>query len=94
MQIDFVRLATPRTLSVDAYREFCWGVGLPETREGYGLLCGHHDDGRLGTAVLDDVEYARLLAHSGGGVVVPAEKALATIDDWPDLRPSAASVWD
>ncbi|MFD5031687.1 hypothetical protein ACFWM0_14915 [Streptomyces sp. NPDC058405] len=94
MQIDFVRLATPDTMTRDAYRELCWGLNLPETSAGYGLLCGHHTDGRLGTAVLDDVEYARLLAQSGGGVVVPAEKAVARIDDWPDLRPSAASVWD
>ncbi|MGW6741696.1 hypothetical protein ACWGDX_13375 [Streptomyces sp. NPDC055025] len=94
MQIDFVRLATPNTMTRDAYREFCWGLSLPETDTGYGLLCGHHGDGRLGSVILDDVEYVRLLAQSGGGIEVPAEKAVAVLDDWPNLRADADSVWD
>ncbi|MFE3144289.1 hypothetical protein [Streptomyces scopuliridis] len=93
MTIRFVRFATPRTMTADAYREFCWGVSLPETPTGYGLLCGHDDAGQLGTAVLDDVEYARLLTHSGG-VEVPTEKVVAVLDDWPNLHAEATSVWD
>lgn len=92
MVIDFVRLATPRNMTRDAYTEFCWGLGLPEVPDGYAVLYGHGDDGSIAAAVLDDVDYARLLVQSEG-VVVPGGKAVAVLDDWPDLRQDAASVW-
>lgn len=93
MVIDFIRLATPRTMTADAYREFCWGAGLPEVPDGYAVLCGHEDDGSVAAVVLDDVEYARLLGQSGG-VEVPADKVVAVLNNWPDLRQDATSVWD
>ncbi|MGW2837338.1 hypothetical protein ACWCWD_06455 [Streptomyces sp. NPDC001493] len=94
MHVDFIHLATPATMTRDAYRELCWGADLPERPAGYGLLLGHTDDGELHTAVLDDTEYVRLLTQAGGGVDVPAEKVVATIADWPCLRSDADSVWD
>jgi hypothetical protein len=90
--IDMVRLAAPRILTADAYREFCWGTGLPELPDGYGVLLGHRDGGEVCAAVVDDVEYARLLMRVGG-MAVPAEKVVVWLDTWPDLRPEAASVW-
>lgn len=92
VDIDWVRLATPRTMTADAYREFCWGATLPERPDGYGVLLGCRDDGEVCAAVVDDVEYARLLMGARG-VVVPAEKVVRWLDDWPNLRPEAVSVW-
>jgi len=93
VDIDRVRLVTPRTVTVDAYREFCWGVGLTERPDGYGVLLGHRDDGEVCAVVVDDVEYARLLMESSRGVTVPAQKVVRCLDCWPDLRAEAASVW-
>ncbi|WP_285229371.1 hypothetical protein [Streptomyces benahoarensis] len=39
-----------------------------------------------------DVDYARLLGQSQG-VTVPGEKITKLLSDWPDLDPSAESVW-
>lgn len=94
MIVDFVRLATPRTMTRDAYREFCWGTSLPETAEGYGLLLGHDaHSGDPTAAVISDVEYARLLVQSSS-ITVPADMVVALIPEWPDLHQDAVSVWD
>lgn len=86
-------LATPTTMDVDAYREFCWGAGLDLTDSGYGLLLAVDDrGGDVFTAVIDDVEYVRLLMESSG-VEVPSDKITRMLPDWPDLRPEAATVW-
>lgn len=82
----------PRCQVLAEYREFCWGAHLPETRDGYGLLLGHDADGQVVTAMIEDVEYVRLLMSSTD-VEVPAEKVLTTIPGWPNLTPSAVSVW-
>ncbi|MFF3432209.1 hypothetical protein [Streptomyces sp. NPDC002602] len=88
-----VALATPATMTADAYRELCWGAGLDLTATGYGLLLAYDDgSGDVVTAVVDDIEYARLLAESTG-VTVPAHKIIRSLPDWPDLRPEAVTVW-
>ncbi|MFJ3673800.1 hypothetical protein ACIPSE_45895 [Streptomyces sp. NPDC090106] len=87
-----IALATPATLDADAYREFCWGAGLEHTATGYGLLCAFDDIGDAFTAVIDDVEYARLLMEAPGAVV-PADKIICIFREWPDLRPESATVW-
>lgn len=88
-----VALVTPATLDTDAYREFCWGAGLDHTDTGYGLLLAFDDHaGDEFTAVVDDVEYVRLLTETSG-VTVPAGKVTHVLRDWPDLRPEAATVW-
>ncbi|MEU5403593.1 hypothetical protein ABZ348_30380 [Streptomyces sp. NPDC005963] len=92
MRISWVRLVTTDTMTSDAYREFCWGVHLPEVPTGYGLILGYTDDGQVVTAVLADVDYARLLAQARD-VLVPEEKITMLLFDWPDLNPTAASVW-
>ncbi|MEV8398867.1 hypothetical protein [Streptomyces niveus] len=94
MRIDFVHLATPNTMTADAYREFCWGASLSEAPAGYGVLIGHRDDGSTCTAVLEDVEYARLLVQSTGGINVPRDKVTTVLDGWPNMRSDADSVWD
>lgn len=43
-------------------------------------------------AVVEDVEYVRLLTQSSG-VVVPADKITRFLRDWPDLRPESDTVW-
>lgn len=93
LTIQFVRFATPRSMTRDAYQEFCWGAHLPETPDGYGLFMGYDDDYQPAAAVTGDVEYARLLKASGGGIEIPADKVISVIPDWPNLRPDAASVW-
>lgn len=88
-----VALVTPAALDADAYREFCWGAGLERTDTGYGLLLALDDDTwEKVTAVVDDVEYVRLLTEISG-VTVPADKITRFLRDWPDLRPEAATVW-
>jgi hypothetical protein len=88
-----VALATPATLDADAYREFCWGTGLERTDTGYGLLLAFGDDTwEEGTAVVDDVEYERLLTEISG-VAVPADTVIRFLRDWPDLRPESDTVW-
>ncbi|MFK0142668.1 hypothetical protein [Streptomyces murinus] len=80
-------------MTTDAYREFCWGAQLPEVVGGYGLLLGHDAvSGELFTAVLEDVEYVRLLIQSPGATV-PREKITKVLSDWPALDPAAESVW-
>ncbi|WP_405748185.1 hypothetical protein OG422_31415 (plasmid) [Streptomyces sp. NBC_01525] len=80
-------------MTPDAYREFCWGAQLPEVAGGYGLLFGYDPvGGLLFTAVVADVDYARLLGQSQG-VTVPGEKITKLLSDWPALDPSAESVW-
>ncbi|MFY4721431.1 hypothetical protein [Streptomyces sp. LaBMicrA B280] len=92
-EIDWRRLAFTARMTPDAYREFCWGSQLPMVASGYGLLLGYGAaDGRLVTAVLEDVEYARLLVQSPG-VTVPREKITKVLSDWPNLDPEAESVW-
>ncbi|MFD5932487.1 hypothetical protein [Streptomyces sp. NPDC060333] len=88
-----VVLATPSTMDTDAYRELCWGAGLDLTNTGYGLLLAvDHRSGDVVTAVVDDVEYVRLLMNASG-IEVPADKITRTLPDWPDLHPEAATVW-
>ncbi|MBL1120746.1 hypothetical protein JK364_52090 [Streptomyces sp. 110] len=87
-----VALATPATMDADAYREFCWGAGLERTDTGYGLLLVFDDIGDEFTAVVNDVEYARLLTQISG-IAVPADKVTHILRKWPDLRPEAATVW-
>ncbi|MGW2051936.1 hypothetical protein ACWCPF_43480 [Streptomyces sp. NPDC001858] len=88
-----VALVTPTTMEADAYREFCWGVGLERTDTGYGLLLAFDaSNGDEFTAVVDDVEYVRLLMVTSG-VAVPTAKVTHVLHAWPDLRPEAATVW-
>ncbi|NNN31877.1 hypothetical protein HLK59_16180 [Streptomyces sp. S3(2020)] len=93
IKIRGVALVTPATLDADAYREFCWGAGLERTDTGYGLLQAFDDDTwEEVIAVVEDVEYVRLLRQSSG-VVVPADKVTRFLADWPDLRPESDTVW-
>ncbi|MEU3407528.1 hypothetical protein ABZ766_26775 [Streptomyces sp. NPDC006670] len=86
-------LATPTTMDADAYREFCWGAGLDLAASGYGLLLAVDDcSGDVFTAVIDDVEYVRLLIESSE-VDVPSDKITRMLPEWPDLRLEAATVW-
>jgi len=95
--IGAVHLATPRTLTADAYREFCWGAGLPETPDGYGVILAADFDGDVYTHVLDDTAYTRMLIEARvegvAGVTIPAGKVIKLLPGWPDLDPGAASVW-
>jgi hypothetical protein len=43
------------------------------------------------TAIVDDVEYVRLLTFSEAAV--PADKVIHVLRDWPDLRPESDTVW-
>ncbi|MFJ6669054.1 hypothetical protein [Streptomyces sp. NPDC091383] len=80
-------------MTTDAYREFCWGAQLPEVAGGYGLLLGYDAvSGELFTAVIEDIEYVRLLIQSPGATV-PQEKITKVLTDWPNLDPAAESVW-
>lgn len=92
--VHYVSVASPRTITPDAYRELCWGAGLEPRPEGYGLLLGIDDEYQPCTWVVGDVEYVRLLAGSElSGVEIPAEKVTRTFPGWPVLRPDAESVW-
>ncbi|MEU5661958.1 hypothetical protein [Streptomyces longwoodensis] len=71
-----------------AYLALCAVAGLQPTAEGYGFLLALDGDGEPYTAVLWDVEYVRLLlsAWESGeerDVVVPAEKVVGYIREWP-----------
>ncbi|QNT98439.1 hypothetical protein HEP81_08213 (plasmid) [Streptomyces griseofuscus] len=91
--IEWRRAAITTSMTTDAYRELCWGAHLPEVAGGYGLLLGYDVvSGELVTAVIEDVEYVRLLIQSPGATV-PREKITKTLTDWPTLDPDAESVW-
>ncbi|MFE7119421.1 hypothetical protein ACFU99_28805 [Streptomyces sp. NPDC057654] len=86
-------LATPATMPPGAYRELCWGAGLDHTATGYGLLLGADTaDGALLTAVIEDIDYVRLLIQAGGAEV-PEDKVSCYLDGWPDLSTEAPTVW-
>ncbi|MFC8125457.1 hypothetical protein [Streptomyces sp. NPDC057302] len=88
-----VALVTPATLDADAYQEFCWGADLERADTGYGLLLAFDNhNGDEFTALVDDVEYVRLLTETSG-IVVPADKVTHVLRNWPDLRPEAPTVW-
>ncbi|MGW3091609.1 hypothetical protein [Streptomyces sp. NPDC001108] len=71
-----------------AYLALCAVAGLQPTAEGYAFLLALDDDGEPYTAVLWDVEYARLLlsameAGEARDITVPAEKVIGHIREWP-----------
>lgn len=92
-----VAIATPATMTPDAYREFCWGPGLDETPTGYGLIRGYDLDGTMQTVIVNDVQYALLIRDAartpGESIVLAAEKVHKVIAEWPCLRSDAPSVW-
>ncbi|MYU06112.1 hypothetical protein GTY81_19970 [Streptomyces sp. SID8366] len=58
-----------------------------------GLLLGHDTaSGQLVTAVIEDVEYVRLLAQSPGATV-PREKITKVPSDSPNMDPAAEGAW-
>lgn len=92
-----VAIATPATMTPDAYREFCWGPGLDETPTGYGLIRGVDLDDTVKTIIVNDPQYALLIRDaaqaSDESIVLAAEKVHTVITEWPCLRSDAPSVW-
>ncbi|MFE6782132.1 caspase domain-containing protein [Streptomyces sp. NPDC057680] len=85
--------ATPESLGVTRYREFCSAAGVDHDATGYGLLLLQGDDGRRVILLTPSITYASELARmeelSPGhlqSVDIPLNAFISQLEGWPDRR--------